>query len=126
VGTGSVGERVQRLAELWRAVLSTAQHPMGCNCAGHALAAALNAVDLEHDILHYLRDRYADEGLTGLVSLLDRRRAQHDAGSVLAFRSWLLQLPDHDLDGEALDRLLTDLLGTLSSFESNRRRTPTQ
>jgi hypothetical protein len=84
----------------------------------------MNALDVEDDILDYLRGRYAAEGISSLVRLLDQRRAQHEAGSPLPFGTWLLRLPEQDVDRSALDRLLTDLLATLASFESNHRTHP--
>jgi len=49
--------QVQRLASLWRAVTSLPMHPAGCTCMGHLLIPALNARDMEADILDYIINR---------------------------------------------------------------------
>lgn len=74
-----VGERVQRLASLWRAVTSRPVHPVGCTCMGHFLIPAMNARDMEADILDYMRGRHAAEGIDALVALLDAREAEREA-----------------------------------------------
>ena len=90
-----VGERVQRLASLWRTVISRPPHPAGCTCMGHFLIPAMNARDMEGDILDYMRGRYAAEGIASLVALLDARAAEREATDIPAapFRAWLLRLP---------------------------------
>lgn len=121
--TESVGERVQRLASLWRAVTSRPVHPVGCTCMGHFLIPAMNARDMEADILDYMRGRYAAEGIGVLVALLDAREAEREAADVppLPFRAWLLRLPQAGVEGAAFDRFLADLLATLESFEADSR-----
>jgi hypothetical protein len=73
-----VTAQVQRLASLWRTVTSLPMHPAGCTCMGHFLIPALNARDMEADILDYMRGRYAAEGLDALVALLDTREAERE------------------------------------------------
>ncbi len=116
-------ERVQRLATLWRVVISRPVHPVGCTCMGHFMIPAMSARDMEADILDYMRGRYAAEGVGPLVALLDGREAERDATDVPAapFRVWLQRLPDAGLPDAALDRFLSDLLATLESFEMNGR-----
>ena len=118
-----VGERVQRLASLSRAVISRPPHPVGCTCMGHFLIPTMNARDMEADILDYMRGRYAAEGIGVLVALLDARAAEREAtdGSPAPFRAWLLRLPQAGVEAVALDRFLSDLLATLESFEANSR-----
>jgi hypothetical protein len=118
-----VGERVQRLASLWRTVVSRPPHPVGCTCMGHFLIPAMNARDMEGDILDYMRGRYAAEGIAALVALLDARAAEREATDIppAPFRAWLLRLPQAGLETAALDRFLGDLLSTLESFEANSR-----
>lgn len=115
----SVTERVARLAALWRVVSSRPLHPAGCTCMGHFLIPAMNARDMEADILDYMRGRYATEGLAPLVALLDAREAEREAGDIPArpFRAWLAHLPGAGVEPGALDRFLTDLTATLDSFE---------
>jgi hypothetical protein len=114
--------QVQRLASLWRAVTSLPMHPAGCTCMGHFLIPALNARDMEADILDYMRGRYAAEGLEALVRLLDAREAEREAGTPLApFRTWLLRLPEAGIEAAALERFVTDLTDTLESFGSDSR-----
>ncbi len=119
-------ERVQHLATLWRTVLSRPQHPAGCTCMGHLLIPAMNARDMEADILDFMRGRYAAEGIGALVELLDARAAAREATDIPAqpFRAWLLRLPDAGVEPAALDRFLADLLATLDSFEANSRAAP--
>jgi hypothetical protein len=118
-----VGERVQRLASLWRTVISRPPHPAGCTCMGHFLIPAMNARDMEGDILDYMRGRYAAEGIASLVALLDARTEEREATDIPAapFRAWLLRLPQAGVEAAALDRFLGDLLATLESFEANTR-----
>jgi hypothetical protein len=114
--------QVQRLASLWRAVTSLPMHPAGCTCMGHFLIPALNARDMEADILDYMRGRYAAEDLGALVALLDTREAEREADTpLLPFRAWLLRLPEAGVEATALDRFLTDLTATLESFEADGR-----
>ncbi|WP_372621777.1 hypothetical protein [Falsiroseomonas sp.] len=119
-------ERVQRLATLWRVVVSRPPHPAGCTCMGHMLIPAMNARDMEADILDYMRGRYAAEGLGALVALLDARAAAREATDIPAqpFRAWLLHLPEAGIEPAALDRFTADLLATLDSFEANSRGAP--
>ena len=119
----SVEEKVQRLATLWRAVTSRPVHPVGCTCMGHFLIPAMNARDMEADILDYMRGRYVTEGIGALVALLDAREAERDAPDPAAppLRVWLLRLPQAGVDGAALDRFLGDFLATLESFEVDSR-----
>ena len=121
--TASVEEKVHRLATLWRAVSSRPVHPVGCTCMGHFLIPAMNARDMEADILDYMRGRYSAEGIGALVALLDAREAERDAPDtpVPPLRVWLLRLPQAGVDGAALDRFLGDLLATLESFEVDSR-----
>src|SRR3712207_4278026 len=108
-----VTAQVQRLASLWRAVTSLPMHPAGCTCMGHFLIPALNARDMEADILDYMRGRYAAEGLDPLVALLDAREAEREADAPLApFRIWLLGLPEAGIPMTALHRFVTDLTDT--------------
>ena len=117
-----VAAQVQRLATLWRAVTSLPMHPAGCTCMGHFLIPALNARDMEADILDYMRGRYAAEGLDALVALLDAREAEREADTPLVpFRTWLLRLPEAGIPGAALERFVTDLTDTLESFGSDSR-----
>ena len=118
-----VGERVQRLASLWRAVISRPPHPVGCTCMGHLLIPAMNPRDMEADILDYMRGRYAAEGIGVLVTLLDARAAERETTDIppAPFRAWLLRLPQVGVEAVALDRFLSDLLATLDSFEANSR-----
>ena len=118
-----IGERAQRLASLWRTVVSRPPHPAGCTCMGHFLIPAMNARDMEADILDYMRGRYAAEGIGSLVALLDARAAEREATDIpaLPFRAWLLRLPQAAVEAPALDRFLGDLLATLESFEANTR-----
>jgi hypothetical protein len=117
-----VAAQVQRLASLWRTVTSLPMHPAGCTCMGHFLIPALNARDMEADILDYMRGRYAAEGLDALVALLDAREAEREADTPLVpFRTWLLGLPERGLPMTALHRFLTDLTDTLESFGSDSR-----
>ena len=114
--------QVQRLASLWRAVTSLPMHPAGCTCMGHLLIPALNARDMEADILDYMRGRYAAEGLDALVALLDIREAEREADTPLVpFRTWLLRLPEAGIDVAALERFITDLADTLESFGGDSR-----
>ena len=121
--TGGIEARVQRVASLWRTVISRSPHPVGCTCMGHFLIPAMNARDMEADILDYMRGRYADEGIGALITLLDDRAEQRGATDTpaLAFRAWLLRLPQAGIEAAALDRFLADLLATLESFETNSR-----
>ena len=118
-----MAERVQRLASLWRAVISRPPHPVGCTCMGHFLIPAMNARDMEADILDYMRGRYAAEGINALVGLLDDRASERERTDTPAppFRAWLLRLPQAGVEAEVLDRFLGDLLATLESFEANTR-----
>ena len=117
-----VATQVQRLASLWRTVTSLPMHPAGCTCMGHFLIPALNARDMEADILDYMRGRYAAEGLDRLVALLDAREAEREADTPLVpFRTWLLRLPEADVGAAALERFVTDLTATLESFGSDSR-----
>jgi hypothetical protein len=118
-GTTTVTERASRLAALWRVVSSRPVHPAGCTCMGHFLIPAMNARDMEADILDYMRGRYATEGLAPLVALLDAREAEREAQEIPArsFRAWLLHLPNAGIEPGALDRFLADLTATLESFE---------
>lgn len=112
-----LGERVARLGQLWRSVTSRPLHPVGCTCMGHFLIPAMNAKDMEADILDYMRGRYAGEGFAALVALLDAREAEREGEApCLSFRAWLLRLPEVAGDAAALDRFLTDLQATLESF----------
>ena len=118
--TAEMGERVMRLASLWRAVTSRPVHPVGCTCIGHFLIPALNPRDMEADILDYMRARYAAEGLGALVALLSAREAERESDEgipLTPFRSWLLGLPRADIGRADLDRFITDLTATLESFE---------
>jgi hypothetical protein len=118
----NVAAQIQRLASLWRAVTSLPMHPAGCTCMGHFLIPALNARDMEADILDYMRGRYAAEGLDALVAVLDAREAEREADTPLVpFRTWLLRLPEAGLPGAALERFVTDLADTLESFRSDSR-----
>jgi len=115
----TAAERAGRLAALWRAVTSRPVHPAGCTCMGHFLIPAMNARDMEADILDYMRGRYAAEGVAPLVALLDAREAEREAGDNPArpFRAWLMHLPTAGIEPGALDRFLADLTATLESFE---------
>lgn len=120
--TTGVAQRIQRLAALWRAVTSRPLHPVGCTCMGHFLIPALNARDMEADILDYMRGRYAAEGLDALVALLDTREAEREADTPLVpFRTWLLRLPEASIDVADLKRFITDLADTLESFGGDSR-----
>ena len=90
---------------------------------GHFLIPAMNARDMEGDILDYMRGRYAAEGIGALVTLLDARAAEREATDIppMPFRAWLLRLPQVGVEAVALDRFLSDLLATLESFEANSR-----
>jgi hypothetical protein len=116
-------DRVQRLATLWRAVLARPPHAPGCTCMGHMLMPAMNARDMEADILDYMRGRYAGEGLHDLAALLDARAAAREATDIpaLPFRAWLLRLPQAALSAASRDRFVTDLTATLESFEAESR-----
>ena len=117
-----VTAQIQRLASLWRAVTSLPMHPAGCTCMGHFLIPALNARDMEADILDYMRGRYAAEGLDALVALLDAREAEREADTPLVpFRTWLLRLPEAGIPRKALERFVTDLTDTLESFGNDSR-----
>ena len=114
--------QVQRLASLWRAVTSLPMHPAGCTCMGHLLIPALNARDMEADILDYMRGRYAAEGLDALVGLFDAREAEREADTSLTpFRTWLIRLPEAGLAVPELTRFVIDLTDTLESFGSDSR-----
>ncbi|WP_137179490.1 hypothetical protein [Roseomonas sp. AR75] len=114
-----LGALAQRAAALWRVALSRPVHPAGCTCMGHFLIPAMNARDMEADILDYMRGRYAAEGIGVLVALLDARAAGREATDIPAqpFRAWLLRLPDDGADPTAVGRFLADLLATLESFD---------
>lgn len=114
----AMAERLQRLASLWRGAVSRPQHPAGCTCMGHILMPAMNARDMESDILHLMRTRYAADGLTDLVALLDARDAEHrrDDAPPRPFRAWLLSLAD--CDAPSLPRFVADLTATLESFSA--------
>ena len=117
-----IAAQVQRLAALWRTVTSLPMHPAGCTCMGHFLIPALNARDMEADILDYMRGRYTAEGLDALVALLDAREAEREADTPLVpFRTWLLRLLEAGLAVEDLKRFVTDLTDTLESFGSDSR-----
>ena len=117
-----IAAQVQRLASLWRTVTSLPMHPAGCTCMGHFLIPALNARDMEADILDYMRGRYAAEGLDALVALLDAREAEREADTPLVpFRTWLLRLPEAGFALADLKRFVTDLTDTLESFGSDSR-----
>lgn len=117
-----IAAQVQRLASLWRTVTSLPMHPAGCTCMGHFLIPALNARDMEADILDYMRGRYAAERLDALVALLDAREAEREADTPLVpFRTWLLRLPETGLALADLKRFVTDLTDTLESFGSDSR-----
>lgn len=113
--------RVARIAILWRVVTSRPLHPAGCTCMGHFLIPAMNARDMEADILDYMRGRYAEEGLDALVTLLDAREAEREATDIPAppFRAWLARLPAAGVERAALERFLSDLSATLESFGDN-------
>jgi hypothetical protein len=113
-------ERMQRLAALWRAAVSRPPHPAGCTCMGHVLIPAMTARDMESDILDVLRARYAEEGLTELVALLDAREAEREAEGARPFRAWLLALPGCGV--ASLPRFVEDLTATLESFGAEARR----
>lgn len=117
--TLTTAERAARLAALWRVVTSRPLHPAGCTCMGHFLIPAMNARDMEADILDYMRSRYAGEGLAPLVALLDAREAEREGSDMPAqsFRAWLHHLPSAGIEARALDRFLADLTATLESFE---------
>ena len=114
-----IAERVARLAALWRVVTSRPVHPAGCTCMGHFLIPAMNARDMEADILDYMRGRYAAEGIAPLVALLDAREAEREATDIPAppFRAWLARLPAAGVEEGALERFLGDLTATLESFD---------
>ncbi len=118
-GAEAMADRVARLAALWRSVTSRPVHPASCTCMGHFLIPAMNARDMEADILDYMRGRYAGEGIVPLVALLDAREAEREAADIpaRAFRAWLLHLPGAGIDPGALDRFIADLTATLESFE---------
>ncbi len=117
-----VTAQIQRLASLWRAVTSLPMHPAGCTCMGHFLIPALNARDMEADILDYMRGRYAAEGLNALIALLDARETEREADTPpVPFRTWLLRLLEAGLAVEDLKRFVTDLTDTLESFGSDSR-----
>jgi hypothetical protein len=78
---------------------------------GHFLIPAMNARDMESDILDFMRARYAAEGVADLVTLLDAREAERDARP---FRAWLLALPG--CGAPSLPRFVADLTATLESF----------
>jgi hypothetical protein len=89
---------------------------------GHFLIPALNARDMEADILDYMRGRYAAEGLDALVALLDAREAEREADTpLIPFRTWLIRLPELGVDVAALERFITDLTDTLESFGTDSR-----
>ena len=113
--------RVARIAILWRVVTSRPLHPAGCTCMGHFLIPAMNARDMEADILDYMRGRYAEEGLDALVTLLDAREAERETTDIPAppFRAWLARLPAAGVERAALERFLSDLSATLESFGDN-------
>jgi hypothetical protein len=108
-------------AALWRSVVSRPPHPAGCTCMGHMLVPAMNARDMEADILDYMRGRYAAEGLEAIVELLDARAVARGATEIPAqpFRAWLQRLPAGATPPVALARFLDDLIATLESFEAN-------
>lgn len=116
VAEAAMAERLQRLASLWRAAVSRPPHPAGCTCMGHVLIPAMNARDMESDILDVMRARYAAEGLADLVALLDARDAERSRDDVAErpFRAWLLSLAD--CGAPSLPRFVTDLTATLESF----------
>lgn len=118
----TMAERVQRLASLWRAAVSRPPHPAGCTCMGHFLVPAMNARDMESDILDFMRARYAAEGLTELVALLDARDAERSVadGTPRPFRAWLLALPG--CGAASLPRFVADLTATLESFGAEAPR----
>ncbi|MCK8787838.1 hypothetical protein M0638_26135 [Roseomonas sp. NAR14] len=122
-GPPALTERVRELAALWRAVTSRPLHPVGCTCMGHFLIPALNARDMEADILDYMRGRYAAEGLSAIVGLLDAREAEREATDIPAepFRAWLQRLPKSGLEAAAIGRFCDDLLTTLRSLDQNNR-----
>ena len=115
-----MAERVRRLASLWRAAVSRPPHPAGCTCMGHFLIPAMNARDMESDILDFMRARYAAEGLADLVALLDAREAEREADAPRPFRAWLLALPG--CDAPSLPRFVDDLTATLESFGAEAPR----
>ena len=118
----NIAAQIQRLASLWRVVTSLPMHPAGCTCMGHFLIPALNARDMEADILDYMRGRYAAEGLDALVALLDAREAEREAETpLIPFRTWLLRLPEAGIPEGALERFVTDLTDSLESFGSDSR-----
>ena len=116
----ATAEPLQRLASLWRSAVSRPPHPAGCTCMGHLLIPAMNARDLESDILDLMRARYAEEGLTDLVALLDAREAEREADAPRPFRAWLLALAG--CDAPSLPRFVADLTATLESFGAEAPR----
>ncbi|MBV9783749.1 MAG: hypothetical protein JO264_08005 [Acidisphaera sp.] len=89
---------------------------------GLFLIPAMNPVDLENDLLDYLRERYASEGLVSLVRLLAERAAEHESGTQVPFRVWLLELDTRQRDRSGIDRLATDLQQLLESYGGNARK----
>jgi hypothetical protein len=122
MSVASMEERVRQVAALWRAAISRPPHPVGCTCMGHFLIPAMNAADMEADILDYMRGRYAAEGLGDLVALLDTRAAERASETPAAsFRAWLLRLPQAPVAAAALERFLLDINATLDSLAANTR-----
>jgi hypothetical protein len=116
----AMAERVQRLASLWRGAVSRPPHPAGCTCMGHFLIPSMNARDMESDILDFMRARYAAEGMSDLVALLDAREAERGEDAPRPFRAWLLALPGCGVP--SLPRFVADLTATLESFGADLPR----
>lgn len=114
--TKRLRERLQGLAILWRVAIARGPHPSGCTCMGHFLIPAMNARDMEADILDFMRHRYAQAGLSDLVALLDARATVREATDIppTPFRGWLLTIADAPV--RSLDRFIDDLTDTLESF----------
>lgn len=119
----SVGieEKAREAAALWRSVVSRPPHPAGCTCMGHFLVPAMDPVDMEADIIGFMRRRYALEHLDPLVALLDARVAARPAAAPHSFRIWLTQLPASPVDPRLIARFLNDLIATLESFGAGGR-----
>jgi hypothetical protein len=102
--TEVVGGSFAELASMWLEGLRRAHDP-GCGCGG--LFAPVLQVDLiEGDLMDYLLARYRQQGSTGLVRLIEARRAE---AVDRPFEDWIAGLDKAELSVDERARIETDL-----------------
>ncbi len=104
-----------RLATLWVEGLA-APHDASCGCGGMA-APALEAADVEKDVLDFLIGKYRADA-SALVDFLRERR---DHRGPTRFEAWIGALEDAPLEPKFRARLEGDLRVFLESFAARGR-----